>query len=87
MNKTSVTRKQTSFRSSENLLERLQIEAKKHNITLTNLVERVLLTFVSEESNQTILAVLKEAETSDNLEVLASVTGVDTKGLSENSLV
>ena len=70
MNSTSITRKQTSFRLSENLLQRLQIEAKKHNRSLNNLVESVLLAFVSEKPNKTTLAAMKEAETSDNLEIL-----------------
>ena len=70
MNSTSITRKQTSFRLSENLLKRLQIEAKKHNRSLNNLVESVLLAFVSEKPNKTTLAAMKEAETSDNLETL-----------------
>ena len=70
MNTASVTRKQTSFRLSENLLKRLQIEAKKHNRSLNNLVESVLLAFVSEKPNKTTLAAMKEAETSDNLETL-----------------
>ena len=66
----SVTRKQTSFRLSEDLLKRLQIEAKKHKRSLNNLVESVLLAFVSEKPNKTNLAPMKEAETSDNLETL-----------------
>ena len=70
MNTASVTRKQTSFRLSENLLKRLQIEARKHNRSLNNLVESVLLAFVSEKPNKTTLAAMKEAETSDNLETL-----------------
>ncbi|MBD5200963.1 MAG: toxin-antitoxin system HicB family antitoxin [Bacteroidales bacterium] len=65
-----VTRKLTSFRLSENLLERLHIEAEKQNISLNNLVESVLLAFVSEKPNNTTLAAMKEAETSDNLETL-----------------
>ena len=70
MNTASVTRKQTSFRLSENVLERLRIEASKHNRSLNNLVESVLLAFVSEKPNKTTLAAMKEAETSDNLETL-----------------
>ena len=70
MNTASVTRKQTSFRLSEDLLKRLQIEAKKHNRSLNNLVESVLLAFVSEKPNKTTLAAMNEAETSDNLETL-----------------
>ncbi len=70
MNTSSVTRKQTSFRLSDNLLKRLRIEAKKHNRSLNNLVESVLLAFVSEKPNKTTLSAMKEAETSDNLETL-----------------
>ena len=40
MNTVSV-RKQTSFRLSEDLLSRLQEEAKRHNRSLNNLVESV----------------------------------------------
>ena len=38
--------------------------------TLNNLVESVLLAFVSEKPNKTTLAAMKEAETADNLETL-----------------
>lgn len=71
MNTVSVTRKQTSFRLSENLLERLRIEAKKQNRSLNNLVESVLLSFVSGKPNKATIAAMREAETSDNLETLA----------------
>ena len=70
MNTASVIRKQTSFRLSKSLLDRLQIEAKKHNRSLNNLVESVLLAFVSEKPNKTTLAAMKEAEISDYLETL-----------------
>lgn len=70
MNTTSITRKQTSFRLSEDLLTRLQEEAKRHNRSLNNLVESVLLAFVAERPNKTTLAAMKEAENSDNLETL-----------------
>lgn len=70
MNTTSITRKQTSFRLSEDLLKRLQEEAKRHNRSLNNLVESVLLAFVAERPNKTTLAAMKEAENSDNLETL-----------------
>lgn len=39
MNTASITRKQTSFRLNEDLLKRLQEEAKRHNRSLNNLVE------------------------------------------------
>lgn len=70
MGTASVIRKQTSFRLNENLLERLQEEAKKHNRSLNNLVESVLLAFVSEKPNKTTLMAMKEAESSNNLETL-----------------
>ena len=70
MNTASITRKQTSFRLSENLLKRLQEEARRHNRSLNNLVESVLMAFVAERPNKTTLAAMNEAETSDNLETL-----------------
>ena len=70
MNSTSVVRKQTSFRLSENLLNRLQIEAKRHNRSLNNLVESVLMAFVADRPNKITLGAMKEAETSKNLETL-----------------
>lgn len=70
MNTVSSIRKQTSFRLSEELLSRLQAEAKRHNRSLNNLVESILMAFVSERPNKTTLAAMKEAETSDNLETL-----------------
>lgn len=70
MNTASVSRKQTSFRLSETLLARLQEEARRHNRSLNNLVESVLMAFVSSHPNKTTLAAMKEAETSDNLETI-----------------
>ncbi|MDE6304779.1 MAG: toxin-antitoxin system protein [Paramuribaculum sp.] len=70
MNTASSLRKQTSFRLSADLIERLQIEAKRHNRSLNNLVESVLMAFVSARPNKTTLAAMKEAETSDSLEIL-----------------
>lgn len=70
MNTASIPRKQTSFHLSEELLSRLQEEAKRHNRSLNNLVESVLLAFVAERPNKTTLAAMKEAESSENLETL-----------------
>lgn len=70
MNPSSIVRKQTSFRLSEELISRLQTEAKRHNRSLNNLVESILMAFVAERPNKTTLAAMKEAETSDNLETL-----------------
>lgn len=64
-------RKQTSFRLNSDLLEKLQAEATRHNRSLNNLVESVLMAFVSHRPNPTTLAAMKEAETnSANLEEL-----------------
>ncbi len=70
MNTASSIRKQTSFRLSEELLSKLQAEAKRHNHSLNNLVESILMAFVSERPNKTTLAAMKEAESSENLETL-----------------
>lgn len=70
MNRASIPRKQTSFRLSEELLLRLQAEAKRHNRSLNNLVESVLMAFVADRPNKTTLSAMKEAETSDSLETL-----------------
>lgn len=69
MNSLSI-RKQTSFRLHADLLERLQEEAKMRNRSLNNLVESILLTFVSKSPNKTTLQAIKEAETDENLETL-----------------
>lgn len=70
MSTSSIIRKQPSFRLNEDLLVRLQAEAKRHNRSLNNLVESVLLAFVSERPNKTTIAAMKEAESSDSLETL-----------------
>ena len=70
MNTPATIRKQTSFRLSEDLLARLQQEAKRHNRSLNNLVESVLMAFVADKPNKTTLAAMRAAETSDNLETL-----------------
>lgn len=70
MNNASIIRKQTSFRLSEELLSSLQIEAKRHNRSLNNLVESILMAFVKQHPNETTLAAIKEAETSQCLETL-----------------
>ena len=63
-------RKQTSFRLSTELIEKLQIEAKRRNRSLNNLVESVLMAFLADRPNKTTLAAMKEAESSDSLETL-----------------
>ncbi len=70
MNTSTIIRKQTSFRLSTELLTRLQEEARRHNRSLNNLVESVLMAFVADKPNDITLRAMKEAETSDNLETL-----------------
>lgn len=67
---TAITRTQTSFRLSNDLIDKLREEAKKHNRSLNNLVESVLLAFVSHQPNATTIAAMREAETSNDLETL-----------------
>lgn len=70
MNTTSSIRRQTSFRLSPDLLSQLQEEAKRHNRSLNNLVESVLMAFVANRPNKITLSAMQEAELSDNLETL-----------------
>lgn len=70
MNTTPSLRKQTSFRLDQNLLDRLQSEARNHNRSLNNLVESVLMAYVSTKPNAMTLAAMREAEMSENLETL-----------------
>lgn len=67
---TTILRKQTSFRLSEELIRRLQSEARRHNRSLNNLVESVLMSFVAQRPNEETIEAMKEAETSTNLEVV-----------------
>jgi plasmid stability protein len=67
---TPISRTQTSFRLNDELIKELRIEAKKHNRSLNNLVESILMAFVAHKPNKTTLAAMHEAETSDNLETL-----------------
>ena len=69
MNTTAV-RKQTSFRLNSELLESLREEAKRHNRSLNNFVESILMAFMEEKPNKTTLAAMKEAENSEKLESL-----------------
>ena len=69
MNTTAI-RKQTSFRLNSELIDKLRKEAKRHNRSLNNYVESILMAFMAEKPNDITLAAMKEAETSDNLETL-----------------
>lgn len=66
MNTATITRKQTSFRLREDLLEALREKAVMANRTLNNYVESVLLLNVSETPNKTTLAAMQEIEANKN---------------------
>ena len=67
---TTPSRKQTSFRLSEDLITSLRIEAKKHNRSLNNFVESILMAFMDERPNQTTLSAMADAERGHDLETL-----------------
>jgi len=67
---TATPRTQTSFRLSNELIDKLRVEAKKHNRSLNNLVESILMAFVAHSQNETTPVKMREAETSENLETL-----------------
>ena len=67
---TTAIRKQTSFRLNSELIDNLRKEAKRHNRSLNNYVESILMAFMAEKPNDITLSAMKEAENSDNLETL-----------------
>ena len=67
---TKAIRKQTSFRLNSELIDNLRKEAKRHNRSLNNYVESILMAFMAEKPNDITLAAMKEAERGDNLETL-----------------
>ena len=67
---TRTIRKQTSFRLNSELIDNLRKEAKRHNRSLNNYVESILMALMAEKPNDIALAAMKEAETSDKLETL-----------------
>ena len=64
----TITRTQTAFRLSTELLKRLKIEARKQNRSLNNFVESVLMDAVNRTPNAQTMAAVKEARENDNLE-------------------
>ncbi|WP_297070922.1 toxin-antitoxin system protein [uncultured Duncaniella sp.] len=63
-------RKQTSFRLNTELVDKLRVEARRHNRSLNNYVESILMAFVSEQPNNLTLAAMEEAESGRELEAL-----------------
>lgn len=66
----SVKKKQTAFRFSADLLERLKYLAKRDNRSLNNYVEKILMETVYNEPNETTIAAMKEAKEGKNLDTL-----------------
>jgi len=62
------TRKQTAFRLTEDLLNRLRVAAKKENRSLNNYVESVLMDIVYQKPNKDTLEAMQEAKENKNLE-------------------
>ena len=65
---TVITRTQTAFRLSTELLKKLKIEARKQNRSLNNFVESVLMDAVYRKPNSKTMSALKEAREDRNLE-------------------
>lgn len=70
MGTTIAAKKITTFRLSEELLERLKVLAKRENRSLNNFVEYTLMEVAYNEPNKETLAAMKEAESGVELETL-----------------
>ena len=66
----TIVRRQTSFRLSEELLERLKNEANKVNRSLNSFVENALMELVYKRPNQATMDAIKEAQSGEELETL-----------------
>lgn len=67
---TTISRTQTAFRLSTELLRRLKVEARKQNRSLNNFVESVLMDAVNRTPNAVTMAAVKEARDDKNLETI-----------------
>ncbi|WP_291529513.1 toxin-antitoxin system protein [Bacteroides sp. UBA939] len=67
---TIADRKQTSFRLSADLIDRLRLEARKENRSFNNFVEKVLMEVVNRKPNKTTLEAMHEAKSDKDLETL-----------------
>ena len=67
---TTISRTQTAFRLSTELLKRLKTEARKQNRSLNNYVESVLMDAVYRTPNAQTMAAVKEAREDKNLETI-----------------
>jgi len=66
----ATVKKQTAFRFSEELLERLRIKAKKEHRSLNNYVEKVLTDIAFDEPNEETVKAIEEAKDEKNLSTL-----------------
>ena len=67
---TVIERKQTAFRLSTSLLNKLKEAAERENRSLNNYVESVLMDAVNSNPNKLTLAAMKEARENRDLETL-----------------
>ena len=58
----AIDRKQTAFRLSTDLLDRLRLAAKKQNRSLNNFVESILMDVVYNEPNEETKEAIAEAQ-------------------------
>ena len=65
-----IERKQTAFRLSTSLLNKLREAAERENRSLNNYVESVLMDAVNNNPNKLTLAAMKEARENRDLETL-----------------
>lgn len=70
MGTTVAAKRITTFRLSEDLLERLKVLAKRENRSLNNFVEYTLMGVAYNEPNEETLAAMKEAASGAELETL-----------------
>lgn len=70
---TVIERKQTSFRLSVDLINRLRLAAEKENRSLNNFVESVLMDVVSDSPNAVTLSAMEEARNASGGETFDSV--------------
>ena len=66
----AMERRQTAFRLSSELLEKLKEAAERENRSLNNYVESVLMDVVYSNPNKLTLAAMKEARDNNKLESL-----------------
>lgn len=70
METTVAAKRITTFRLSEDLLERLKVLAKRENRSLNNFVEYTLMEVAYNEPNEETFAAMKEAASGAELETL-----------------